>query len=145
MGKNKKSVGLHKSAFSDINALIEKREMRLKSYRKLFPDSESRKKLFRMMGEHGMKQSTCYLRFFRDGFKPWEIKGIEEVIKEFDSSFSGDLSSFYQELPKKGDFIRIMEDLGMSRGTVIKRFRMFNFKEYELKGINYILKDYQSC
>jgi len=99
---------------------------------------EDKKKLYSVMEEYGMCASTAYNRFFRDGFSLWEMKGIEDTIKEFDVTYMGSLSDYYANLTNKNAFIRFMRSMGMSKGTTLKRFKCNNFKSYEIIGITNI-------
>lgn len=44
---------------------------------------EEKKKLADYMEKRGLTTSTFYLRFFKNGFAPWEIMGIDECKRQF--------------------------------------------------------------
>ena len=89
----------------------------------------------------GMSCTACFYRFTRDGFKIWEYEGIENLIKEYEPLFTGDIKLFWENLYSKKDFLDFMESKAMSRCTVNTRFSSFNFKDFELKGIKRILEE----
>ena len=106
-----------------------------------------KKKIYDVMLEKGMSGSTAYNRFFKDGFDAWEIKGIKSVLKEY-ISFSGepiniedesDMRSFYDSLERKAPFKQYMQEMGMCATIVIARFKGFNFKPWELEGMECII------
>lgn len=103
---------------------------------------EDKKRLFSLMESHGMTHGTAYNRFFRDGFKSWEEEGILNIIKDYAPKYEGSPCDFWKSLPQKKGFIDKMTEKGMSRKTAFERFKIFNFKEYELKGIKKILEEF---
>lgn len=103
--------------------------------------AEDKKKLFTLMGAYEMTHGTAYNRFFRDGFRAWEEEGILNIIKDYAPKYKGSPCEFWKSLPSKKEFVAKMVSKGMSRKTVFNRFKLFNFKKYELKGINKILEE----
>lgn len=104
---------------------------------------EEKKKLFTFFSGHGMTKSTAYNRFFRDGFKPWEVMGVEKCIQAYCEENSipvpDDVRTFFQTCGRKESFKLFMDRHGMSRPTVSKRFSEWSFKEWELEGVEKLL------
>lgn len=94
-----------------------------------------------------MSDGTAYNRFFRDGFSPWELKGILQVMTDYvvsntlDSSLINDLPSFYKKLSDKTSFKLYMNSLGMGLNTTICRFNGFNFRQWELDGMERVIME----
>ncbi|MCF0243437.1 MAG: hypothetical protein HUK06_01590 [Bacteroidaceae bacterium] len=132
--------------------------------------ANQKKCLYAVMQKNGATEMFSYTRFFRDGFKEWELRGIDNIKKDFlkenevqimtatdesgDKGYAGVLAfieqndkAFYDILGMsrlKLKFIKHMESLGMCTSVVIKRFselREQDFKAFERKGINAIVKD----
>lgn len=99
--------------------------------------------LFSFFENHGMKRSTAYNRFFRDGFKDWELNGVECCIKDFCISNEipcpSDMRSFFRTTDRKELFVSYIGNMGMSRSTVYKRFKNFSFKDWEIVGIRTLI------
>lgn len=95
--------------------------------------------LFSFFENHGMKRGTAYNRFFRDGFKGWELDGVEHCIKEYCMSngmlLPTDIRNFFRNTDRKELFVSYMGSMGMSRPTVYKRFNNFSFKGWEIVGV----------
>lgn len=96
--------------------------------------------LFRFMQGYGMKRGTAYNRFFRDGFKEWELAGVDHCITDY-CRLNGievpeDRRTFFRNADRKEQFVSYMNAMGMSRPTVRKRFLLWSFKEWEKLGIN---------
>lgn len=108
---------------------------------------EDKKTIFAVMSAKGMSDGTAYNRFFRDGFVPWEIRGIEKVITDYviendiNDGIVSDYVTFYKNLENKSAFKRYMNDLGMGFNTTIFRFSGFNFRQWELEGIERIINN----
>lgn len=104
--------------------------------------------IFSTLESYGMNRSTAYNRFFRDGFERWEIEGIENLLKRYcealgiDNTITCLNENFYISLNNKGKFKAFMSDNGMGLNTVIARFTNYNFKKWELKGIEQIINDH---
>lgn len=101
-----------------------------------------KKKLFAFFGMYGMTKGTLHNRFFRDGFKEWEIKGVELCIKEYCSKAGVEppdrMEDFFKTCDRK-TFVSYMSLQGMSRPTVYKRFDAWLFKVWEVKGIENLI------
>lgn len=99
--------------------------------------------LFSFFENHGMKRGTAYNRFFRDGFKSWELDGVERCIKDCCMSneipLPSDMRSFFRNTDRKELFVSYMGNMGMSRPTVYKRFKNFSFKDWEIVGIRTLI------
>ena len=105
--------------------------------------AQDKEKLSSSMGKFGMKRGTAYNRFFRDGFKPWQIRGITGCITDYcqcnNIPCPDNNALFFNELDKKEQFKAYMKDKGMGRVSVGKRFSLWNFDEWELMGIQVLL------
>ena len=109
-----------------------------------------------------MSKSTVYMRFFVWGFYLWEIYGVSQIISDFVVSVIKDIddkdavdqllkvsknpdSTFFKILTDLGMGVRLcdfMSERGMkSQTTVRKRFRTWNWKPWEMKGIKVILEE----
>lgn len=114
---------------------------------------EERKALYGALNAYGISQSTAYTRIFRggygSGFDEWELRGIRGVIADFEQSAGRpcpaehDMPRFYLETleGRRKEFCDYLQGLGMSYVTVIYRFKNWNFKEWELKGIRSIVEE----
>lgn len=118
--------------------------------------------LWEVMREFEAKQGFSYCRFFQKGFLPWELKGIDQLKRDFIHenvdrlfpSFSGqDVESeiervldtpgeFYRTLGRrygtKTEFHRYMMEHGMSVTTCIKRFSSDDWALFEREGIRHV-------
>lgn len=96
----------------------------------------------------GMTRSTAYNRLFRDGFRAWELRGVDRLIRDYVAerrlplAYLADPTKFYVHLPVKAPFVRYLKERGMSRFTCGTRFRIFNFKPWEREGVASILENY---
>lgn len=73
-------------------------------------------------------------------FDYWELKGVKEMIHEFDPIYEGEPDEFYESCTQKVQFIQFMIDKGgMGKSSAYHRFRMFNFKKWEVLGLEYLL------
>lgn len=133
-------------------------------------NSEEKKRLYAIFEEHGMPVSSCYNRFFNKGFDIWEIKGVTKLKSLFlqqeicgtDNNQSGEEGSrgygYVLTLSDKYDdsmFYKVVTDLkigvklcdfmakrGMtSQMTVRSRFKADDWKPWELKGVEAIIKE----
>ena len=68
----------------------------------------------------------------------WEVRGVEQMIREFAPDYKGLLTDFYNRLSReeRGRFVSYMvEQGGMSRTSCYDRFRSFNFFTWEVWGL----------
>jgi len=103
---------------------------------------EDKRRIYETMQEKGMSDGTAYNRFFRDGFDKWELRGIRRIIDQFAYENQLDFDSyetFYKHLANKSLFKQRMKEFGMGNTTVICRFSGFNFKPWEMEGIESII------
>lgn len=71
-----------------------------------------------------------------DTFSPWEEKGLKKMIQEFMPSYQGKTEDFFDEIEEKTSFVQYMiEQGGMGRTTCYQRFKLFNFKKWEIEGL----------
>lgn len=113
--------------------------------------ADEKKELYDLLGQYGMAQSTAYLRIFDKGFDEWEIRGIDDIKKEFIADndiphLSGVGKEFYSSLPfmsgLKVKLVNLMAELGMEhRNTVNKRFDADDWMPWERHGIRAILHE----
>lgn len=108
---------------------------------------EDKRRIFNVMSSKGMSDGTAYNRFFRDGFSMWELKGIRQVITNYvknntlDESLLQDFQTFYKNLTDKTAFKQHMNSLGMGLNTTIYRFNGFNFRQWELDGMERVIME----
>lgn len=131
--------------------------------------AEEKKCLYDVMKEHGMSNSTTYLRFFSKGFSQWELLGVAKLRDEFlqttpccvddkgteDPGSRGygyvltlaqdyDDSKFYDMVTALKMGVKLCEFMasrGMASTTTVRtRFRSNNWKPWEIKGVASILK-----
>lgn len=94
------------------------------------------------LGLHGASFYTMRdkLVYGVGGFDYWELKGVKGMIGEFDPLYEGKTECFYECCPQKQQFIQFMLDKGgMGRTSAYQRFRLFNFKKWEIEGIENLL------
>lgn len=114
---------------------------------------KERKALYDHMASYDMPTSTSYTRMFRQGFgsgfEAWELSGVREVIRDFckengmEAPTEEDMPMFYLERleGQREKFCAFLLERGMSRSTCIYRFKNWNFKKWELKGIRAIIEE----
>lgn len=105
--------------------------------------AKEKEKLFSFFENYGMKRGTAYNRFFRDGFKKWELFGVDYCIKDC-CNINGidapsDIKTFFGNNEQKKIFVSYMSKVGMSRPTLYKRFRPFSFKDWEIVGVRALI------
>lgn len=123
--------------------------------------SADKQRLYEHFGKYGLPHSTCYLRIFDKGFKEWEIVGVDSIkdsfikehLSEISAAVDGDVdlcklrgSEFYEYLHRAklvSEFKRLMNRLGMSEGTTLKRFLKDDFKLWERKGVKYLIGEFE--
>lgn len=119
-------------------------------------EPEEKQQLYTLMKRYGASQAFSYDRFFKEGFRVWELLGIdwiqtrflrEEGLKE-DADYLSVMqmqknvpvgwfwSLLSQHDGMKARFKRKMAQLGMvSDVTVINRFSSSNWKPFERIGV----------
>lgn len=114
---------------------------------------EKRKKLYDYMLRYDMPRSTSYYRIFRSGygsgFSEWELMGVFGIIRCFCEekglkvpSERGMKKFYLVNLDgMREQFCAYMLQRGMSRTTVIYRFKNWNFKPWEMRGIRSIISE----
>lgn len=106
---------------------------------------EDKRTIFNVMSSKGMSDGTAYNRFFRDGFSQWELRGIRQVITDYvkanslDESLLDNLPGFYKSLADKTAFKQYMNGLGLGFNTTIYRFNGFNFRKWEMDGMEQVI------
>lgn len=123
--------------------------------------SADKQRLYEHFGKYGLPHSTCYLRIFDKGFKEWEIVGVDSIkdsfikehLSEISAAVDGDVdlcklrgSEFYGYLHRAklvSEFKRLMNRLGMSEGTTLKKFLKDDFKLWERKGVKSLIGEFE--
>ena len=104
--------------------------------------------------EQFMKAGMTSYRFYNrclctgpgSGFEEWEVMGIygciDRFCKEQGLPFVEDKSTFYDIAceGRREAFWNFMQPLGMSKVTVINRFKKWNFYEWELVGVRAVVE-----
>lgn len=104
--------------------------------------------MYMIMEQHEMSRGTAYNRLFRDGFKEWEVLGIEKVMmmyaetNDIPNSVFNDTKKFFANLETKVTFKNYMNGLGMGINTVTSHFTEGSFKKWEMIGIRQIVEQY---
>ena len=94
------------------------------------------------LGLHGASFYTMRDKLVYEvgSFDYWELKGVKGMIGEFDPIYEGEIENFYESCAKKQQFIQFMlEKGGMGRTSAYQRFRHFNFKKWEIEGLETLL------
>lgn len=125
-----------------------------------------KKLLDEVMARHGAKWGLTYNRFFRFGFKEWELRGIDQIKRDFleehhDDIYSADGSvllppidvivsgngMFYKILGMKVGmkkcFTEHMNTLGMGFNQAISKFSVDDWIDYERVGIRAIMEEFE--
>lgn len=110
-----------------------------------------KKSLWGVMLRHQASQGFSYDRFFKEGFREWELLGIDNIKAQFLREHNVDLGGevFYEAIGRarlKLAFQSRMREFGMSCLTVLTRFgkkREADFKEYERVGIHKIVAEFE--
>lgn len=112
---------------------------------------DDRKELYNFMEGFEMPRSTSYNRMVRNGygsgFEEWELMGVNNVIRCFCEEYGlrvpaeKSMKKFYLEKLDglKEQFYAYLYQKGMSRSTVLYRFRNWNFKKWEQVGIRSVI------
>lgn len=110
--------------------------------------AEDKELIYSIMEKNGMCRSTAYNRFFRDGFKEWELLGVNKAIyqfahqKQMGSSVLNNPKTFFPNLGNKSDFKSFMNSLGMGLNSVSSHFTDWSFKKWEEAGVRQIIERY---
>ena len=119
----------------------------------------------------GCSQSTTYLRLYQKGFDLWELKGINQCVRDFVEKYRKEFYDYndpddptwephyayvlaldanmddnrFMELLKRMRLVNTlrhhMSTLGMSESTSHKRFHQPDFKAWERRGALSIIKE----
>lgn len=116
----------------------------------LTPDEK--KQLNDLMASNGMSGSTAYVRFFDKGFDEWELRGIDQIKREFCDRYAlnnlrNTGEGFYSALAGnhglKTALLNQMTIYGMEhRRTVEKRFDSDDWKPWERIGIRALISNF---
>lgn len=96
------------------------------------------------MVNYGASFYTIRGRMTRFGFRSWEATGIRKLIRDYAPDYKGGIVDFWGSLDRKVDFSRYMVARGMCKTTVSMRFSAFDFKEWELIGIDDLVDEFKS-
>lgn len=102
--------------------------------------SEQKQRLTILLMNHGMPPSTIRRRLAMGRFSAWELRGLKQVMRDFSPSHRGSTLRFWNGLRVKEDFYEFMRSRGMSRATVIMKFREGGARKWELEGIDNLIK-----
>lgn len=92
--------------------------------------------------KYGMNVSTAYGKLKRGMFRPWEIIGINECCKMYASDYNGTPKDFFRTIKSRTLFLAHMSRYGMCSNVARKKFSTGAFSDFELKGLNSIVKEY---
>lgn len=120
--------------------------------------ADEKKEMFDYFERFALQAATCRNRFFRDGWHPWELRGILGCISDYarqNAAVAGFVAEaekydpsdpiepiceliqeFYDALEMKSEFCAYMEGMGMSRTTTISHFNNpTQFAKWEVFGM----------
>ena len=94
--------------------------------------------------KYGLNRFTAHTKIRRGMFRKWEIVGIAECVNIFlGYPYEGRLEDFYEILSVKSDFLKFMSsELGISERTARRRFKDFDFTEFEIKGLEKVYQEF---
>lgn len=75
------------------------------------------------------------LLYLNRDFRRWEIVGIERMVREFAPCYDGEIKDFFDRVEEKSRFVQFMKERGMSPSSCYQRFKVFNFKKWEIIGL----------
>lgn len=76
-------------------------------------------------------------------FRRWEVVGIDRMIHGFAPDYDGAPEDFFDRVEGKVRFVRYMEEEGeMSPSSCYQRFKDFNFKKWEVIGLDGLLDQF---
>ncbi len=127
--------------------------------------ANQKKLLWETMMRHGASQGFAYDRFFKEGFQQWELQGIADIKRRFlnehltelfpdgdatqeaiDSICQND-GEFYRTLGRvfglKKVFTDYMGTLGMGSNSVLNKFSVDDWKDYERIGITAVMREFE--
>lgn len=124
---------------------------------------QKKEELFLLMKKYGASRAFSYDRFFKEGFRLWELIGIDFIKDQF-FLYTNHIDLFdYQNFLRLGDNAQdgwfytsignewgfksllkgVMCQLGMlSEVTIANRFSLDNWKDYERRGIVSVLAEF---
>lgn len=117
---------------------------------------DEKQKLNEVMVKNGATRGYSYHRFYKDGYKEWEMAGIDDLKKAFCEELSIDgYTNLEYDNDRKGSFMEMllrnrvfgrfadwMAERGMlSHMTVRKRFRLDDWRKFERIGIKKVLAE----
>ena len=108
-------------------------------------DKQQMTALCSYLGLHGASFYTMRdkLMYETGTFDLWEEKGVEGMIREFDPEYDGEVKDYFEFLTDKTPFIQYMvERGGMGKTTCYQRFKVFNFKKWEVMGLQRLVHDF---
>lgn len=130
--------------------------------------------LWELMKSYGASQGFAYDRFFKEGFREWELLGIDNIKKRFIEEHQKELwttpeddgtvgyagvlatygdvcntpGEFYRTLGRvfglKKQFTEYMKSLGMGTNSVLNHFTNDDWKDYERVGIMAVIDEFES-
>lgn len=122
-------------------------------------------KLWEIMKRYGASQGFSYDRYFKEGFRQWELTGTDQMKIDFLQEHAleiwpddeKDESSFKEIANQKGEFYRTIGRvfglkktfseyamaLGMGANSVLNHFSSDDWKDYERIGILAIVEEFE--
>lgn len=97
------------------------------------------------LGLHGASFYTMVNKLVRGAgtFDLWEERGVEGMIREFAPDYTGEAKDFFDSIEEKAPFIQYMvETGGMGKTTCYQRFKAFNFKKWEVTGLEQLARSF---
>lgn len=122
--------------------------------------------LYDIMQRHEATKGFAYDRFFKEGFDPWEMMGVDAIKRSFLTEHATDIfpehtdgvealindiivlsGEFWRTLGRipglKKDFKEYMASLSMCETAVVANFTTDNFREFQRIGINAIISEFE--
>lgn len=127
-----------------------------------------KKLLYEVVASYGAVPGFSYNRFFKEGFREWELLGIERVKRDFLKTHYDEIYSpaevdadilpspdelvtgkgiFYRALGMKQGmktaFADYMNELGMGRNAVLQKFTADDWAEWERIGMTTVMQEFE--
>lgn len=126
-----------------------------------------KKVLFAVMAKYGALQYFAYDRFFKEGFHEWELKGINQIKRDFIDTHRAEifpdgvdthlLPTIDEMVNGKGVFYRVlgmsfglkkvftehMNQMGMGSNSVLNKFSTDDWSDYERIGVKACIEEFE--
>ena len=123
--------------------------------------------LFDIMQRHEATRGFAYDRFFKEGFDPGELKGIDAIKRDFLTQHISEIfpehtsgidalihdiisktGEFWRTLGRipglKKDFKEYMASLSMCETAVVANFTTDNFRDFQRIGITAVIQEFEN-